>query len=130
DRRTGSPTAVAALLLVVDGGAGELFAVSAGAVEYSCACFAVRGDGDFSVDIDLVALLVLESYGVGVHLLVGAHVGVGVAGNGVLLAIEFAGPLAVGWFAVGAGAVNGDLDAVARGFVDDCGVVWAVRTDL
>src|SRR5262249_11149925 len=88
------------------------------------ACLSVRGNGDFHGDGDFAVFLAAHFQSVVVDLFVGARVGGGVAGDGIVLAVKLAGPLVLERFAVGAGAFDRDFDAVARGFVND-GAVFA-----
>src|SRR5437899_4027835 len=92
--------------------------------------FAVARNGDRARQNNLAALLLAKPQSATVDSCVRPHVPGRTAGDGVVLAIEFSGPLAVHGRTAAISAVNRDLSVVAGRFVNHRIVLGRAGSEL
>jgi hypothetical protein len=85
--------------------------------------FAVRRHRDLAAGRDFAGGFVGYRHGVVVNLLIRARIGGATAGNGIVFAVELTGPFGMRRSSVAGSPVGGDLYVVARGLVNNCGVL-------
>src|SRR5713226_3961149 len=107
------------LLLIVHRCAGVLLALRIGSGEGDRAGLAVGRHDATTANRNFVALLVGERQRMIVDFLVGPRIGIRIACDRVVFAVEFARPLVMRRLAVGVGAIHGDFHAVSSGLVDN-----------
>ena len=118
------------LLLVVDGGVGEFFALGVCPGDGNGAALAIGRDNQSAGHGDFAGFLHGHLQVVIVDFPVGAHVLRGVAGDGIIFVVELAGPLVVGGLTIRVDSVDCDFDAVTGRRVDDGLVLGRAWGDL
>src|SRR4051812_1382692 len=110
------------LLPVVNRNARELFPRRIGRMRGQGASLAVGRELNGAGRSRLAAFFVIDLVMAIIDLLDGASVGGGIAGDGVIFAVKFSGPLVVSRLTSGIDAVDDTLVAVARRRVHDVSV--------
>src|ERR1700736_4806505 len=108
------------LLLVVDKRALDFLTLRIGSARCDRSSFAIRRYHSSAADRNLSAFLDSKLQRVIVNLFVRPHIGIRIAGDRIVLAVELTGPLVMRRLSVAGGAVDRDFYAVARNFKNHC----------
>src|SRR5208282_3345034 len=107
------------LLLVVDRSASHLHAHGIGSGDGDGAALTIGRNSDLATHGSLAALLDGKRQSTGFDLLIRPHVGRRITSDGVVFAVEFAGPFVMDRLTGAVNTIDGHFYAVARSRISD-----------